>query len=182
MQLAYLMIAAALCLLLSNPVQARETFPVPCENKEGLWGYCGGGGAPAIPYAYHMAGEFNAHGAAFAVADQGWICIDLQGRTLLTPFIFDNGPDYFSQGLARFVENGKMGFFDQSCSVVIPAAFTFATPFEQGRAAVCQDCVKVMYGEHWTMEGGRWSCIDTKGNVVRRLDTVRASPMDCLDP
>jgi len=121
-----------------------------------------------IAPGFHLAGEFSTQGIAPVVDEKGWAYIDLQGQVLLRPFVFDNGPDPFSEGLARFVEQGRMGFFNKQGQVVIPARFTFAEPFVNGLAAFCEDCEKRYYGEHWSMEGGRWGCIDRQGQVVRQ--------------
>ena len=43
----------------------------------------------------------------------------------------DNGRT-FQDGLARHVENGKMGFHDEALKVVIPARYDFAFPFRDG--------------------------------------------------
>lgn len=54
-------------------------------------------------------------------------------------FVFDNGPDYFSdaEGLARYVDdNGRIGFVDAELNIVIPAQFTCAFPFRNGKARV----------------------------------------------
>ena len=39
---------------------------------------------------------------------------DREGHFLYSSFWFDNGPDYYVEGLRRFVENGKMGFADRN--------------------------------------------------------------------
>lgn len=54
-------------------------------------------------------------------------------------FVFDNGPDYFSdaEGLARYVaEDGRIGFVDAELNSVIPAQFKCAFPFRNGKARV----------------------------------------------
>ena len=88
--------------------------------------------------------------------EQGWAYIDRRGSGLISRFIFDNGPDYFHEGLARFTVDSKFGFFDRRGRVVIKPTYAFAEHFSEGRAAVCEGCRKVVHGEHWTMEGGKW--------------------------
>ncbi len=141
--------------------------PIPREDPDSdLWGYVTASGEVVIPPHYVLATEFTTKGIAAIVDEDGWAWIDDQGTVLLRPFIFDNGPDDFSEGLSRFVEKGKIGFFDTSGKVVIPARFTFANPFQDGCAAFCEGCIKVMYGEHYAYEGGAWGCIDRTGTVV----------------
>jgi hypothetical protein len=80
---------------------------------------------------------------------------------------FDNGADYFVEGLARTVRNGKIGFIDESLNVVISPAWDFAFPFEKGTAVVCEDCTfRRVANEHEEVVGGRWGVIDTRGQVV----------------
>ena len=61
---------------------------------------------------------------------------DRQGRFLYHPMAYDNGPDYWSEGLRRFVEQGKVGFVNGAGSKVIAAQWDFAAPFEYGYAQV----------------------------------------------
>ncbi len=61
-----------------------------------------------------------------------WIGIDRNCKTVLIPFMYDNGPDYVEKGLFRFVENKKIGFANVYGQKIILAQFDFATPFEDG--------------------------------------------------
>ena len=80
---------------------------------------------------------------------------------------FDNGADYFVEGLARTVQDGKIGFIDEDLRVVIPPRWTFAFPFEKGAAVVCDGCTFHPVGDgHREVVGGRWGIIDTEGHVV----------------
>ncbi len=164
-----------LCLLLTllgcrNEPESQNTLAEP-EPKSVLvpfsqdyrWGYKTEAGEIVISPRYNMASDFSKHGNASVVDDKGWAYIDRAGRVLIRPFIFDNGPDSYQDGLARFVQEGKMGYFDPSCKVVIPAQYDFAWPFENGVAEVCEGCTSVADGEHSRIEGGtRWS-IDKNG-------------------
>ena len=44
-------------------------------------------------------------------------------------FLMDNGPDYFSEGMARILKAGRFGFIDEKGRVVIEAIYDFAAPF-----------------------------------------------------
>jgi len=151
-----------------EPAPAQKTVVEPVLAlvpfvQEDLWGYKTETGEVVIAPRYSMAADFNAQGSAIVVDDKGWAIIDRRGAILVRPFIYDNGPDAFSDGLARFVEEGKMGYFAPSGKVVIAAQYDFAWPFENGVAEVCQDCARVADGEHFRIEGGtRWS-IDKNG-------------------
>ncbi|MFM2417135.1 MAG: hypothetical protein RL385_1858 [Pseudomonadota bacterium] len=79
--------------------------------------------------------------------------------------VFDNGPDYFEDGLARTVEHGKVGFMDGGLHVRIAPAWDFAFPFQDGFAVVCNGCRTEADGEHSRMVGGVWGYIDKAGRI-----------------
>lgn len=62
------------------------------------------------------------------------------GEICYAPYLYDNGPDYYEEGLSRFVENGKIGFVDRTGKKVIPAQWDWASYFEYGIARVCNNC------------------------------------------
>ncbi len=156
------------CLLLPvlcGALAGSAAAPKPFE-AQGKWGYRDAKGKVVIPARYEAAQPFLPEGIA-AVADKnGWAYIDAQGRVVIRPFLFDNGPDYFREGLARFVTGGEFGFFDRRGKVIIPARFSFALPFSEGLAAVCADCKEVPEGEHKAMRGGKWGYINRQGALV----------------
>uniref|UniRef100_UPI0033426921 WG repeat-containing protein n=1 Tax=Castellaniella defragrans TaxID=75697 RepID=UPI0033426921 len=90
---------------------------------------------------------------------EGWVYVDRDNRPILRPYIFDNGPDYFEEGLARFVENGKMGFHDEALNIVIPAQYDFVFPFSGGKARAGMNCRTLAQGEHSSVECEEWTTI-----------------------
>lgn len=132
-------------------------------ERAGRWGYQDAGGRIAIPARYLAAEPFSAHGLAAVADEQGWSYLNVRGDVLIRPYVFDNGPDPFREGLARFVSEGKFGFFDETGRVVIPPRYDFAYPFAGGRAKVGRGCRFVSEGEHQRVEGGVWSEIDRLG-------------------
>ena len=74
-----------------------------------------------------------AQGRSLLQDEQGWVYVNEKGEAVLRPFIYDNGPDYFEEGLARFVAKGKMGFHDQSLKVWIPALATWTALRQEER-------------------------------------------------
>lgn len=145
-------------------------LPTPFERtvRDGVrYGYKDVNGTVVIPAVYRLAQNFSEEEIAAVVDEKGWAMIDKTGKVLLRPFVYDNGPDYFVEGLARFRENGCIGFFNTRGQKVIPAEFDFAYPFENGVARVASGCREVRGpDEHTTVEGGVWSTIDITG---RRL-------------
>jgi hypothetical protein len=120
--------------------------------------------APQTKWQRFDADTFGYGSTGLQVAFDGdWALLDRDGRVVLRPLAFDNGPDPFSEGLARFREDGKVGFFDERGRVVLPARFDWAEPFKGGRARVCRGCREVRRGEHAAVEGGAWSTVDRAG-------------------
>jgi hypothetical protein len=157
----------SICIIIFNlACFAQKTVkPEPFEQA-GLFGYKNEKGDVVIQPEYIMAEEFNDDGIAPVVDHQGWIYINLKGEKLFRPFIIDNGPDYFSEGLARFVENNKFGFFDMKGNRIIEPLFDFAKPFSEGLSEVCKGCSLQFKGEYSSFEGGKWGYIDKQGNIV----------------
>jgi hypothetical protein len=99
---------------------------------------------------------------------------------LLAPVLMmDNGPDYFSDGLARSPSAKKIGYIDRRFRFVIPAIYDGAHPFDEGRAVVCVGCVErynpKMEASYY--EGGRWGCIDVHGREVIPLKPTKNGDM-----
>lgn len=96
---------------------------------------------------------------------------DRKGNFLFHPFWFDNGPDYFSEGLMRIVgENNKVGFADTEGNIVIAPQYDFATPFHYGYADFCNDCrwecTSENNCEHRIVVGGTWGKINRNGMII----------------
>ena len=147
------------------------TKPVPFERQH-LWGYRDIQGNVVLEPVYFYADSFLDGGIAAVIDDSGWVYIDTGGRALIRPFIVDNGPDYFSEGLARFEVDSLIGFFDGYGAVVLPPQFDFVFPFHEGLAATCAGCTRVAEGEYTRIEGGKWGYVNVRGELVipRRFD------------
>ena len=65
---------------------------------------------------------------------------DRRGNFLFHPMAFDNGPDYFVEGLSRCVDNGKVGFVNLQGAIVIQPQWDWASPFNYGYASACNGC------------------------------------------
>jgi len=163
-----LLVAASLVLSLPacrGRENASQSVLAPFE-KGGQWGYRDHRGKVIIAPRFQVAQEFSSRGIAAVVDDAGWAYIDQRGNVLIRPFIFDNGPDYFREGLARFTRQGKFGFFDESGKVVIEPRFDFALPFSEGLAAFCDGCKEEADGEHRSVRGGKWGFINKHGDTT----------------
>jgi hypothetical protein len=123
-------------------------------------------GDTSITAELPVAEESNGCGLS-AVADSlGWAYVDTTGAVVIRPFVFDNGPDPFAEGLARFTQGGLFGFFDTCGTVVIQPRFTFVKPFADGVAEYCEGCTLSADGEYTKVTGGVWHRIDRTGAVL----------------
>ena len=93
-----------------------------------------------------------------------WVIMDSKKTTLYDVFVYDNGPDYASEGLIRVVKNGKIGYADaKSYTIVITPQYDCAFPFENGKAKVSNKCKTLKEGEHNTWTSDEWQYVDKKG-------------------
>jgi len=88
------------------------------------------------------------------------------GRFL--PVIFyDNGADYFQEGLTRSLQNGKIEYYNTDFELVLSPGYDWAWPFNEGRALVCKGCVLTPVEDgHKALEGGMWGYINKEGKEV----------------
>lgn len=138
------------------------------SSGQELWGFKTISGQIAIKPKYeHVLGTDTLYDFAFVTLNYKWVAINKQDSIILTPYIFDNGPDYFENGLFRFVENNKIGFANSKGRKIIPAQFDFASPFSEGLAAFSVGGKMEKWDEeHSTWNGGLWGFINKKGQVV----------------
>lgn len=94
------------------------------------------------------------------------IAINPRGERLYEVYLYDNGPDYLSEGLFRILRNEKIGYADADGRIVIPPQYACAHPFAGGRAQVALDCVLVDDGEHQRMRSDNWFYIDKQGRKM----------------
>ncbi len=158
-------IEAVVCLLLASSCAHRvkdcRLFPsleaAECEQA--------GDGRIVVKPGSIARAAFGSEGlSAILVDGRTFYFVNRHGKTE-PALAFDNGPDYVSEGLARTVKNGKVGFVNTRLDVVIAPVWDFAFPFERGSARVCTGCVPTG-GEHKTTMGGKWGYIDQRGTVV----------------
>ncbi len=96
--------------------------------------------------------------------DGKWVVMDSKKTALYEVFLYDNGPDYPSEGLIRVVENGKIGYADaQTYAIVIEPQFDCAYPFENGKAKVSKRCQTVKDGEYSVWKSDAWQYVDKQG-------------------
>ncbi|ROI00132.1 WG repeat-containing protein [Chryseobacterium daecheongense] len=95
---------------------------------------------------------------------------DRKGNFLYRPYFYDNGADFFEEGVQRFVKNGKVGFADRNGKVVIEPEHDFVSPFNYGYAAFCDGCDwEKTEDEHKAIVGGTWGVMNFKGEIVQPI-------------
>ncbi len=87
------------------------------------------------------------------------------GKTV-RPLFFDNGCDYFREGLARMIQNDQLGYFNKQLEIVIQTNFEFGLPFSNGYAIVCHDIKEHDEMEHITYTSEKCGMINRDGNIV----------------
>ena len=145
-----------------------ETYPYPEMTQFENCGRLTEGGIILDP-KYLRALYFDADGPGYVMTGDRVFYLLPSGRSRET-VIYDSGPDYFVEGLARGISGGKIGFINQALEFKIAPAYDFAFPFDRGYAVVCNGCVKVTRGEHQVLEGGLWGAIDRSGQIVIPLE------------
>lgn len=127
------------------------------------------------------------------LTDNSWWRMNGDESIKFESVFFDNGADYYEHGLARFIDNHKVGFHNEAGEIIIPATYDFARPFTQDHgqtfAIVCQGCTATyrqkprLYPassssvrnliskcgcDHdvYEITGGKWGGIDLKGNII----------------
>lgn len=170
----FLFILVLLAICINAPESQAQEKLVPFE-KDDKWGYMDQKGRIVIEPKFVIAHDFSPEGIA-AVADKnGWAYINMAGNVVIRPFVFDNAPDPFNEGLARFSVDNKFGFFDKTGKVIIQPQFDFAWSFSEGLAAMCTGCKEEKDGEYSFMKGGKWGYINKKGEIVIPTKFERAS-------
>lgn len=183
-------ISAALFILIAST--AFSAHLIPFEDKSTtLYGFKNAKGLVVVkPQFQVVLPSENRAEMLIAVNKNGhWYRMDSKGNLVFETVFFDNGPDYFEQGLTRFLKDGKVGFHNRSGDVMIEAAYDFATPFKDGHAFVCNGCWGVYESaakfaplssspthpsasdNHVSVTGGEWGVINLKGKVVVPLSS-----------
>ena len=157
MTIRFSFIALLLLLLPSGGAGALAQKLILFEDADKS-GYKNWRGETVIPARFRIAGDFAKNNLAAVLDDAGWCYINKKGAVVIrSPFIFDNGADYFAEGLVRIVSSqGKFGFADATGKTIIEPQFDYAQSFREGLAAVCTGCrTEKADNEHSFVIGGQ---------------------------
>ncbi|MDR1888768.1 MAG: WG repeat-containing protein [Zoogloeaceae bacterium] len=82
--------------------------------------------------------------------------------------VFDNAFDCESEGFIRFRrrDTDKVGLFDRSGDIAIPADYDEMSRVTNGMVAALQDSRKIIHGEHYSRSGGKSMLLDTQNRVL----------------
>lgn len=128
-------------------------------------------GTLVISAAALAALQFDENGLAALQAGHQYYYVRRDGRRL--PVItYDNGPDYFQEGLTRARVDGRIGYYDTQLQPAFAERFDWGFPFENGSAEVCNGCHEGPpdAGGHTGIVGGTHFRIDRQG---AHLSTAR---------
>ena len=122
--------------------------------------------------------SYTTSGLAEAFIDGHFYYVKPNGE-LLQVVAFDNGADYFSEGLTRSLVRGKIAYFDSKFHRVIPPKYDWGWPFEAGRALVCIGCKPSKPDDEgdFSVDGGKWGFIDKSGKELVAVTLTRAEAM-----
>ncbi len=108
--------------------------------------------------------QFDENGLAALQAGHQYYYVRRDGLHL--PVItYDNGPDYFAQGLTRARLGGRIGYYTVQLEPAFAERFDWGFPFEGGVAEVCNGCHEGApdAGGHTSIVGGTHFRIDLHG-------------------
>ncbi len=108
------------------------------DSTSSLFGFKNKAGDVMIKPQFIHAFEQQYRHLLFGVTDSGWIAINHKGEYLFTAYTYDNGPDYFSNGLMRITQNNLIGYANKKGIIVIQPIYAYAEPFKKGMAIVSQ--------------------------------------------
>ncbi len=110
--------------------------------------------------------NFGTEGLASFFTSGQYFYVKPDGRFLPVMF-YDNGADYFREGLTRSQKNGKIEFYNKDFELVLSPGYDWAWPFHEHRALVCKGCVLIPVERgHKALEGGLWGYINKEGKEV----------------
>jgi hypothetical protein len=97
--------------------------------------------------------------------DGEYYYIHKNGKKMQT-ITYENGPDKFSEGLARTRINGKIGFFNRNLEITLKPLYDFAFPFHNGISEICTGCTEKEEEGTMMLDGGTWKKIDRSGLII----------------
>ena len=187
------LVMAALFYTATLSAQKKDFLVSYTDTTSGqeLYGYKSVAGKIIIPAKYTGIYTDTFFKMAMVLKDEKWTGIGRDDQVILTPYIYDNGPDYLQEGLFRFEENGMIGFANSDGRKVIAAQFSFAEPFLDGISSYTMGGERIYEGgktvaqikqengsledRHWTWGGNKTESgfINKSGQRFRRVSDLK---------
>ena len=84
---------------------------------------------------------------------------------------FDNGPDYYSDGIRRIVgrivdRKKRYGYITNKNKIILKPTYEFAWQFSNGYGRVCKDVTFEKMGEHTAVNCGKVGLVNKQGKLV----------------
>ncbi|SDA65774.1 hypothetical protein SAMN03159475_2663 [Pseudomonas sp. NFPP33] len=164
-----ILLALSLC---SSLAMAGESCVYPSKRDDGGVAYfedCGvveGDGLELNgEHAENLAFDINGMACVILAASDAFYLLQ-DGRSQRVLF-FDNGCDYFREGLARGLVKDRMVFIDERLETVLTPGFDLLLPYDYGHAVVCNGpFVEEQHCEHTLLRGGQCGLMDKQGRIV----------------
>lgn len=150
------------------------------NRTEFLYGYLDSSGNLIIPPEYNYAHDFRDGKAMVGVKDGTSAFIGLNGEILTTYPYEQMGP--LSEGMISFRKTAqdKAGYVNEAGKVVIPPRFSYAGPFENGRAIVnVSEDYKNQYG---LIDKTGAFILEPQYYDIQLIGEERASVAKAIDP
>jgi uncharacterized protein YegP (UPF0339 family) len=149
--------------------QKREDYLISyidTSSGQELIGFKSKNGKIIIKAEFYHTYTDTFYTVAIVLKNSEWVGIDKNENILFNVYVFDNGPDYPSDGLFRIIKDSKIGYADLNGNIVIKPKLDCAYPFKNGRARVGIGCKVNSDGEHSWWTGGKWYSINKKGEII----------------
>lgn len=120
-----------------------------------------------LPASHVRQLHFDLNGLAVVLLGSQHYYVRADGHSL--PVLnYDNGPDYFQEGLTRARIDGRIGYFNRQLQPAFAARFDWGLPFKEGVAEVCNGCTLADPDAdgHRAVVGGKWFVINPQGQVI----------------
>lgn len=154
------------------------------DKASKLYGYRDAKGKVVVEPRYDVAEPFGADGLAYTrVSNFGVGYLTCEGKAF--EVLYDGGPDTFQDGLVRVEgENYDIGYRNRRGDLVIPADYSFGTPFCGGVAKVGKGCTTER-GDNArivNVECSSWQYIDRSGKPVPQTRVTKACADRVTEP
>ena len=187
---------------------AREfVYGLAAVQKNKKWGAVNTRGKIIIPIQYDriLANDFGYYEVTTGLVEMDVMSgkkgiYDTAGKLILPlEYSYLSSGD-FEEGskLAHFTKNGKYGFMDRKCKIIVPAVYDMVSGFEDGLATVQKNgktgfidekgtlVIPMIYGDAYSFseglaaveKNGKWGWIDKKGKEVIPFKYDKATYFD----